>query len=113
MTIIFQEGTRFWIESILVSVTAADAAGRYFSASTPLARSGTILGVSVGPLSTGGNNDNSQVVGAIEIRDGGGATITLGQQLNNISMRIVKEIGTAGNIILSFNLLVFMRGSGS
>jgi len=109
MSIIFELAGEFWIESQVVAITIPDAAGLATSAAVSLAKPGIFLGCSMTQLSAPGANDNSQAVGTIGIQDAGFGLVAFGEFLEVVRMVIDKAAGTAGNINLSYNLLMFMR----
>jgi len=109
MTIIFETGNEFWIEQLEDTVTIEDAAGLYNSGILNLERSGRCLGFSVTVI-TAANNDNTQAIGSILLLDQGSGSITFGELLTGIVTRIQKQIGTAGNIVVTVKIMLFMRG---
>jgi len=109
MTIIFQKGNEFWIESIELSLSVPDVLGRTDSAVVNLERSGFFLGVAEGRVQAG-NNDNTQAIGWTDIRDQGGAKLDIGDRVTGILMRVTKQAGTAGPTLITSNVLIFLRG---
>jgi len=110
MTIIFQQGNQFWIESHNVTVILADAAGNDDSNTQIVDRGGHLMGWTI----TGRfvpNNDNSQATASFAIRDTGGS-INIGDEIISFFVRMQKQIGTAGNTNFDLNVMLFMRGSG-
>ena len=106
MTIIQDHGET-WIELLEVSLTLQDAADRYFSPSVNLERAGNFRGVSCVGQGTG-NNDNSQAVGSVEVRTSGGSSITFGQFITAVNVRVTKQVGTAGALVQSYFIMVYM-----
>lgn len=111
MTIIFNEGDRFWIEQHTVNVTLTDAAGFVDSALTAMHKSGTIVGYNLTP-GLPVNNDNSQAVALISLLDQGSGTIVPGESITGFIVRITKQIGTAGNTVIAINVMLLVRGEG-
>jgi len=112
MTIIFEMGKEFWVESFKAVVTLEDAAGRYASATFTPERIGVYLGSAVSCANLQNTNDNSQAVGNIELRGAAGAELSIGSELRIFSIRVDKQAGTAGNTNNTYNALVFFRGVG-
>jgi len=108
LTVIFTNGD-FWIESVVVTVTLEDAAGRYTGV-TALTKHGRFVGGSVGGDDST-NNDNTQAVAGVpEIKaSGGGLDINYGDPITQIALRVTKQAGTAGNTIVDYFVLVYLR----
>jgi len=108
LTIIFENGDEFWIEQIRPTVDLEDAAGRYNSDAFALERTGNVLSFScVGQAVQ--NNNNSEAVGSVEVRDASGANISYGERLSQIRVRVNKQIGTAGTTTQTYQVTLFMR----
>jgi len=99
----------YHVEFLTIPLTAQNAADRYFSASLPLEKAGRYVGAAVISTSVGGNNDNSQAIGGIEVREGDGTALNYGDPITNISIRLVKQVGTSGPLVVTFNVLIFLR----
>jgi len=109
MVIIFQKGNEFWIEQVIVSVTIPDAAGRTTGGNTTLQRAGIFVGGAIAGQS-GTDNDNSQAIGNVELRGTPTGTLTLGVFVSGVGARVAKQLGTAGNTVMSYNAIVMLRG---
>jgi len=110
MTIIFEYGDEFWIERMESTVTLEDAAGRYASGIATLERAGDFLSGFAIARSLA-NNDNAQAVGGMEMRNQGFTNMTFGQAITGVTIRVMKQIGTAGNTAMPIIITVFMRGA--
>jgi len=108
MTVIFIQGDLFWIEVLDVNVTLMDAAGVYQSGVIPLEKAGNCIGFSES-LENAQNNDNVQAMGGCEVRQGAGTQINIGDFVPDIRVRAKKQIGTAGNTVIGFRIMMFMR----
>jgi len=113
MTIIFQDGNRFWIELLPISITITDAAGIVSSSVFNLERPGAFIGGAISYGFGDGTTDNMQACGALMLLDQGGGTIVLGENITGIIGRIAKQVGTSGNQAINLVAIVFLRGTGS
>jgi len=106
MTIIFQEGTRFWIEQHSVLHNAI-ADGVSSAINFNLDRGGTVIGLSLTPT-----NSLSTLPVNISMRTAANGIITL-PQANTTALQS-RLRNTSGVAATSTSLiLVYMRGSGS
>jgi len=110
MTIIFEMGDQFWIESFDVNVTIEDAAGSYNNSAgnIPFERAGTYLGAAI-VLGSLVNNDNTQAIGAVEINNIGFINLAIGNQMTGIRLVVTKTAGTAGSTVMTYSVIVFLR----
>jgi len=112
MTIIFELGDQFWIESHETTVALTDSAGLKQGSDTAVDRAGTCLGYSITPT-VAPSNDNQQAVGAFFcVFNDASANLTIGLHIFNFRFRVLKQAGTAGSTNMTANLLLFMRKSG-
>jgi len=108
LVIVLEFGDLFWIERLEVSVTLPDAAGSSQSSIIPLEKSGNFLGAAIA-IGHALNDNNVQAIGATEIRQGAGGQILLNDFLPDIRLRVRKQVGTAGNTTVIYNVMLFMR----
>jgi len=112
MVIIFNDGGNFWIDFItLPSIVMADAAGRYTSTDVTITKAGVFVGGAI-YQSGGGDNDNTQSIGAFNLRAAGGDPLAFGDFITQISWRVDKQAGTAGNTNANARLMLFMKKRG-
>lgn len=112
MTIIFELGARFWLETLDVTVTLTDPAGRITSSQATLERPGAFVGAMCVVVSAG-DNDNVQAVGSFDVRGAGSSLLAVGTQVTAMTVRVSKQIGTAGNTVQIYRITVLVRGQGS
>jgi len=108
MTIIFEAGD-FWIESFITSVSLSDAAGSDNSANNPLTRPARFLGGTVMAVSSTASNDNLEAVGLVRLLDQSFGGISFGEAITGVRVQTTKQIGTAGAVVETFNVIVFCR----
>jgi len=101
----------FWVESLTDSVTIVDAAGVQTSSTRTIEKPGIVLGYSICPVAPA-NNDNVQAIGSITVLEQSGGGIGLGEFITGIRTQIIKQIGTAGNTVITVEIVLFMRGRG-
>jgi len=107
MPIIFQSAQNFWIESQQHDVTVSDAAGQYDSITINLERPGNYIAGAVF-LNKGTNNDNTQAM-APPLILGEAAAVEYGIFVNGMRVRVRKQVGTAGDTVCQFQVLIFLR----
>jgi len=107
MTLIYQLGNTFWIESF--SVTRASIANQAERVTThTLERSGRVMGVSV---SMDHDLEANLVTGlSLVLRATDNTQIVIGEQVTALESVFMNDSGAA--VIVGENILVFMRGSG-
>jgi len=110
MPIIYEDGDRFWIEQYTINVTLLDAAGRYDAADENMIKIGAVVGM-VATCQQMINNDNAQAVGSWEIRDESGNSLPYGERATQFRFRVVKQVGTAGSTVQTWQILLFKRAS--
>jgi len=111
LTIVYNQGNEFWIEQHTVTITLIDAAGIQSTGVTNVNRPGNCVGYSVTP-GFPSNNDNTQAVSLISMLDQGSGTLGVGEFITGFVVRVVKQIGTAGNTNVAINVTLLMRGRG-
>lgn len=111
MTIIYQQGQVFWIEVHAVPIILSDAAGAYSSAPINMDREGNCVGVMYANQSLGSLGDNAQALaGGMQIRRVTGlANWTIGLKMADFLCRVVKTVGTEGDITTIFQVTFFMK----
>lgn len=107
MTLIFTTGD-FWIEVIELNITLEDAAGRFASALGNLQRPGHYMGSAISCTSMS-DNDNSQAVGSVEVREQSAGAIAIGEEITGVFVRVNKQVGTAGSTVQVYKVMLFMR----
>lgn len=107
MPIILDFGT-WHVEQHSLSTTLTDAAGFIDSNTVTVIRSGAIVGFAVGPQ-FGAANDNVQAIGFTHMLTNGGGAFVYGQRLVDIVLRTNKQAGTAGNTVVTHQVLLFIR----
>lgn len=106
MVIVWSMGDQFWIDIIQVTVTLSDAAGTYSGALVPVVKVGEYIGGTITAKSTA-QNDNVEAVGLVELRDSG--TIAFGSEVLSVRVRVNKTAGTAGDTVVTFEVMLFMH----
>jgi len=107
--IIFEEGTRFWIEAVNFNRTSLAAATTANDAHV-LERSGTFLGIAgmidgnlgVGDMADIGIHCRNQTTGAALLH---------GDKITGVTIK--RTNNAVGAISFGYHLLIYMRGSGS
>jgi len=109
MTVIFSYGDEFWIEFLALAASIPDAAGQTSGGLVSLQRPGLFLGGAIAG-STMVDNDNTQVISAVELRDAG--TVSFGDEVSQFRVRVNKAAGTAGATNTFWHAIIFMRKRG-
>jgi len=108
MTIIFNKGGSFWIESHQITIVPVDlAAGRY-AVPIQLDRPGTFLGGSISVIETANDAANAQGNSQIMLQQVGGAILNIGDQITQVDAATLK-LATAGGTSVDVNVILFMR----
>jgi len=109
LTVIFQNGEEFWIERLNFNMVISDAAGIYNSGGQAIKEGFYLIGsVSAQSLP---NNDNTQATSIMQLRGQNPArNLELGDRINQIEVRIVKQAGTAGDSNVNVQVCLMMRG---
>jgi len=110
MSIIFQLGGTFWIESFQTTITLEDASGTDASSIITLEREGIFIGGSVQVTSGTVSNDNSQALGGVRLMTSALGVLNLGTLIQKVRLLAEKQTGTAGNTSYQVNVILFMRG---
>jgi len=109
MTIIFEKGDEFWIESHQRTLAMVAGAGSVFQ-NFNLNKPGHIIGFveTCASIDTAEGRDS---IGSAEIVDNGGAVLPIGVFRTNVTVRVGK-IATASSFVYISQILLFMRGRG-
>jgi len=110
MTIIWQFGSEFWCEHLIIPpIVTANAAGRYNSPSTALLeRPGRYVGGMVAPISIP-NSDNGQALGGMDMLNQDSAALAYGDFITGVIPRVSKAAGTSGSVTFSLSVTLFLR----
>jgi len=110
MVIIFQQGDKFWIETIISTPAfdPPDAAGVSTAAVMNLERPGRFVGGMLTIVNAVGAVTNSQAIAYIQILDQGSGGLDYGERITGIVPRIVKGAGTGASQLI-FVATLFMR----
>jgi len=107
MVIFFITGD-FWIETIeFPNLALGDPAGQITSPAVNLEKGGHFCGGTISPGFIN-NSANGQAVSTVELRDGGGGSLQIGEEITSITMRVTKQAGVGGDDIAA-KAVVFMR----
>jgi len=106
MVVIFGDG-KFWIETLEMTIDLENAAGQYVSATFPLERAGTVVGVASVSVAGGGTGDGGQSWGQVLML--GEGSMQYGKHETGLRVRVRKQISTDGTINATFMCTVFLR----
>jgi len=108
MTIIFQDGGNFWIESMQISVTLPAIESTTQSTTTNLVRAGRYIGSMITPLGFGGAGDADESCGLTALLNQAGAELTYGNSITGVRVAQAKIAGGDTQVI-RYQVVVFMR----
>jgi len=97
-----------WIEYHSIPVTMLDAAGNYDSAVQNLDKPGRFVGGFVQAIAGGGINDNTQATAQLLLLDESAGTV-YGKSITGVRVRVLKQAGTFGAVIVTFAVIVFLK----
>jgi len=104
MTIVFEQGNSFWIETIEAIVAAT--AGATTFATVALEKEGIFLGAG---LTAQANNSNNTEINC-GIRDSSNAVIPIGTTINAVRLWVRND--DVGTNTVTVTVCIMMRGSG-
>jgi len=110
MTIIFEFGGNFWIETVALSCVMGTDEEEVNSALVNLERPGHFVGGSLSGI-FGPAGDAPNEMGMTELRDQSGNQIAYGAQITGIIARCSKASGFQSGTLI-FTALIFMRKNG-
>jgi len=111
MTIIFERGDHFWIETFEVGITLGDAAGVVDSSAVLFAKSGIFLGASI-QFRDPSTLTNAQAVGNFGLISTASGFLSVGDFATGVILRINKIAGTDGNTPMVAMVSCYLKGRG-